>query len=184
MKQLTLALVLVLTAAGASANQHTEKKSMSASDPLRQLDALIGKWQCKGMAYATPWFPEHPTTAEATETWILDGKWVALSYIEKKTAENPMPFVVNGYYGYDPEQKLYVAGSVDSTGGYATGASKGWNGNVIVYEGPWHLGGMTSNSRDTFTKVSANEITHLGELESNGTWIKLGQETCTRTSSK
>jgi hypothetical protein len=39
---------------------------------------------------------------------------------------------------------------------------------------------MTSNARDTFTKKGTNEVTHMGELESEGKWMKLGQETCTR----
>jgi hypothetical protein len=105
---------------------------------------------------------------------------MAYTYAEKKTAENPTPFTATGYFGYDPETKMLVVGGVDSTGGYATGASKGWVGDALTFEGPWHIGGMTANSRDTFTRKGANEIIHLGELESDGKWIKLGQETCTR----
>ena len=176
MKQLTLVLVLILGAATAAAKQHDEKMA----DPLRKLDSLAGTWQCKGIAYSTPWFPEHPTVGEATQKWILDGKWMAFTYAEKKTAENPMPFTATGYFGYDPELKTYVVGGVDSTGGYSTGASSGWVGDVLTFEGPWHIGGMTSNARDTFTKKGANEITHRGELEYEGKWLKLGEETCTR----
>jgi hypothetical protein len=185
MKQLTLAIALILVSilstAGAAANQHTEKKAMSAPDPImQQLDVMVGTWKCSGMAYTTPWFPEHPTTGEVSEKWMLDGKWLAFTYMEKKTAQNPTPFTITGYTGYDPELKMYVIGSVDNNGGYSTGASTGWVGDVMTFEGPWHIGGMTAKSRDTFTKKGANQLTHLGELESNGTWIKLGQETCTR----
>jgi hypothetical protein len=180
MKQLTLVIVLVLTAAGAAANQHTETKAMNSDPMLRQLDAMAGKWQCKGMAYATPWFPEHPTVGEVSQSWMLDGKWMAFTYTEKKTAQNPTPFIVSGYFGYDPELKMYVVGTVDNTGGYSTGAGNGWVGDVMTFEGPWHIGGMTAKSRDTFTRKGMNELTHMGELESNGSWIKLGQETCTR----
>jgi hypothetical protein len=180
MKQLTLAIILILTAAAATANQHTEKKAMAASDPLKQLEPMIGKWQCTGIAYATPWGPEHPTSGEVAQSWIMDGKWLSFTYAEKKTADNPMPFTVVGYFGYDPELKMYVVGSVDSAGGYATGAGSGWVGDAMTFEGPWHVGGMTSKSRDTFTKKGANQIMHLGELEQNGAWMKLGQETCTR----
>jgi hypothetical protein len=173
MKQLILVIVLILVATAAAANQHME-------NPMRQLDGMIGKWQCKGIAYATPWFPEHPTAADVREEWILDGKWVSFTYAEKKTAANPTPFTVTGYSGYDPELKMYVVGSVDSMGGYATGAGSGWTGDVMTFEGPWHLGGMTAKSRDTFTKKGANEMVHVGELEYEGKWMKLGQETCTR----
>ena len=172
MKQLTLAMILILTAVTAAANQHME-------NPMKQLEPLLGTWQCTGIAYATPWFPEHATTAEVTQKWAMDGKWLMYSYAEKKTAENPMPFAASGYMGYDPEMKMYVVGGVDSTGGYATGASNGWTGDALVFEGPWHIGGMTAKSRDTFTK-KGNQITHLGELEYEGKWLKMGQETCTK----
>ncbi|HYK00637.1 MAG TPA: DUF1579 family protein [Thermoanaerobaculia bacterium] len=176
MKRLIPTMVLVLVATVAMANQHDE----NAPDMLRQLDPLVGKWQCKGMAYATPWFPEHPTVGEVSQEWILDGKWLAYTYAEKTTAENPTPFTATGYFGYDPEAKMLVVGGVDSTGGYATGASKGWKNDVLTFEGPWHIGGTTANARDTFTKNGSNEVTHLGELEYEGKWVKLGQETCTR----
>ena len=173
MKQLTLAMILILTAATAAAKQHDE-------NPMKQLEPLAGTWQCKGIAYATPWFPEHATTAEVTQKWVMDGKWMAYHYAEKKTAENPMPFAASGYFGYDPESQMYVVSGVDSTGGYASGTSNGWNGDALVFEGPWHIGGMTAKARDTFTR-KGNEITHLGELEHDGKWMKMGQETCTKS---
>ncbi|MDP9191030.1 MAG: DUF1579 domain-containing protein [Acidobacteriota bacterium] len=179
MKRLMLMMVLVLVATVAVAKQHDEKKAM-APDMIRQLDPLAGKWQCKGIAYATPWFPEHPTTGEVSQNWILDGKWLAYTYAEKKTEQNPMPFTATGFFGYDPEVKMLVVGGVDSTGGYSTGVSSGWVGDVLTFEGPWHIGGMTAKARDTFTKKGANEMTHMGELEYEGKWMKLGQETCTR----
>jgi hypothetical protein len=172
-------IVLILVASTAAANQQDEKKAM-APDMLRQLDPLVGTWQCKGIAYATPWFPEHQTLGDVSQKWILDGKWLAFTYAEKKTERNPMPFTATGYFGYDPEVKMLVVGGVDSGGGYSTGASSGWVGDVLTFEGPWHMGAMTSKARDTFTKKGANEMTHLGELEYEGKWMKLGQEMCTR----
>jgi hypothetical protein len=179
MKRLILMVALVFAATAAFANQHDEKKAM-APDMLRQLDPLVGKWQCKGVAYATPWFPEHPTMGNVSQEWILEGKWLAFTYAEKKTAQNPMPFTATGYFGYDPETKMLVVGGVDSGGGYSTGASKGWMGDVLTFEGPWHMGAMTTTARDTFTKKGTSEVTHMGELEYEGKWMKLGQETCTR----
>ena len=178
MKKFALGIVLVLAATAAMANQHDEKKM--APDMLRQLDPLIGKWQCKGTAYQTPWFPEHPTAAEVSQEWILDGKWLAFTYAEKKTEQNPMPFTATGFFGYDPEMKMLMFTGVDSGGGYSSGMGKGWMGDVLMFEGPWHMGAMTTTARDTFTKKGANEIMHLGEVEWEGKWVKLGQETCTK----
>jgi hypothetical protein len=102
------------------------------------------------------------------QEWILGGKWLAFTYAEKKIAENPMPFTATGYFGYDPEVKMLVVGGVDSTGGYSTGGSKGWMSDVLTFEGPWHIGGMTATARDTFTKNGSNEVSHRSELEYEG----------------
>ena len=179
MKRLILMVALTLAATAAFANQHDEKKAM-APDMLRQLDPLVGTWQCKGIAYTTPWFPEHPTAATVSQEWTLGGKWLAFTYAEKKSAENPMPFTTTGFFGYDPEVKMLVVVGVDSAGGYSTESGSGWVGDVLTFEGPWHMGAMTAKVRDTFTKKSAREVAHMGELEYEGKWMKLGQETCTR----
>jgi hypothetical protein len=65
-------------------------------------------------------------------------------------------------------------------GGYNTGASDGWNGDAITFEGPWHLGTQTVKARDTFTK-NGTKLMHVGEMEMDGKWVKYGQETCTRS---
>jgi hypothetical protein len=153
-----------------------------AMDPdpmLKQLQIFAIRYDCTGIAYANPMAPEHPTRATVTGEWTLGGQWVAFSYLEKKTAQSSMPFGVRGYFGYDPQVKKFVVGTVDNMGGYATGASDGWDGDTIVFTGPWHMGTQTLESRDTFMKTAAG-LKHIGELEMDGKWVKLGQETCTR----
>lgn len=104
---------------------------------------------------------------------------MAFDYAESKSAANPMPFHVAGYFGYDAEQKKLVLGGVDNTGGYSTESSDGWDGDTIVFTGPWHMGGMTMNSRDTFRKT-AKGLAHTGEVEQNGQWVKSVEETCVK----
>ena len=164
------------------ADHHEEKApAMKPDAMLRQLDYFAGTWQCSGTAYQTPMAPEHPTKGDVVMKWGLDGYWLPFSYTERKTADNPMPFAVNGFLGYDAKAKQLVMGSVDNMGGYSTASSDGWNGDSIVFTGPWHMGAMLVTGRDTFTKKSANEVTHLAEMmPEGGQWMKLGMETCTR----
>ena len=158
-----------------------EPKESTMPDPmLRQLDYFAGTWQCRGIAYANPMAPEHASSAEVTAKWSLGGYWMPVSYTEKKSAQNAMPFALNAFFGYDPQMKQFVIGGVDNMGGYSTGSSDGWDGDTMIFAGPWHMASMTANSRDTFTKKSAREFTHLGEIEMNGQWVKLGMETCTK----
>lgn len=152
-----------------------------AMDPdpmLKQLEPFARQYDCRGIAYATPMAPEHATHATVNGEWILGGNWVRFSYSEKKTAENPMPFVVNGYFGYDLETKQLVVGTVDNMAGYSTAAAAGWNGDTLVFSGPWHMASKTFNARDTFMKKDNGQIMHVGELEMDGKWMKLSQETC------
>jgi hypothetical protein len=148
---------------------------------LRQLDYFMGTWQCSGMAYKTPMAPEHPTRAVVTTKWILGGNWLSFMVAEEKTAQNPMPFAVDGYFGFDPELKMFVIGSVDSGGGYSTAQSKGWMGDVITFEGPWHMGTVTMTGRDTFTKKGAGQMVHVALVQQKGgPWQKVGEDTCNR----
>lgn len=176
-------LVLFAVAFTVLGDHHAGDSNAMAMKPdsmVRQLDFLAGNWQCTGIAYANPMMPEHATRADVTAKWGMDGYWLPFTYAEKKTAENPTPFMVTGFMGYDAQRKQFVMSGVDNMGGYSTGSSSGWNGNTLTFSGPWHMAAMTATSRDTFTKKSEREFTHTGEIEMDGKWVKVGEETCTR----
>jgi len=152
--------------------------AMAQNNPLKGLDPFIGKFQCKGIAFASPMGPEHATAATVNTQWILGGQWAAFTYAEKKTTVNPKPFTTTGFFGWDAEKKKYVSGGVDNMAGYGTSESDGWTGDTLVFVGPFHTPGGTMNFRDTFTKKNGKVDSHLGEIEMNGTWTKVSQETC------
>lgn len=181
MRRIALALILVFAAFAAVAQTAAPKPDMKPNDKLRELDFLAGSWGCNGTAFATPMGPEHPTSATVGAAWQLGDYWLAFSYAEMQTPKNGMPFAVSGWMGYDMEQKKLVLGSVDAMGGYSTAMSDGWKGDVLTFEGPWHMGPMTAKGRDTFTKKGADEFVHAGFIEQGGKMTKLGEETCTRS---
>lgn len=170
---LVFLLIIALAMAGSAL-------AMDPSPELKKLEAFAHNYDCTGIAYASPMAPEHPTQAKVTGAWTLDGNWVAFSYIETKTAKNPMPMGVRGFWGYDPAMKKFILGGVDNMGGYSTGNTDGWNGDSFVVEGPWHMGPQTVKARDTFTMMGPNKMTHVGEMEMDGKWVAYGKETCTR----
>jgi hypothetical protein len=147
---------------------------------LKELQSFIGTFQCTGTTFASPMGPEHPTKATVHGTWTLGGTWIQIRYTEIKTAQNPHPYDVLELWSYDEARKAFVAGSADVTGGYGTSESPGWQGDKLVFTGPTHNGGTTSNGRDTFTRVGKDEADHEGEIEVNGTWQKLDKEVCKR----
>jgi len=185
MRRLALALILVLAAATALAQQHDMKKmdmapEMKPDPMLRQLDFLAGNWTCKGMTFANPMAPEHATQGTIAAGWKLGEYWMAFSYTEMSSDKNPMPYATSGFMGYDMGQKKLSMGGVDNMGGYATSFSEGWKGDTLTFEGPAHMGPMTVTSRDTFTKKSAGEIVHAAWMQMDGKWMQIDEETCTK----
>jgi Protein of unknown function (DUF1579) len=185
MRKANAMLFLMFVGAFTVFGDHHKENSNSTMamkpDPMvRQLDYFAGAWQCSGIAYANPMMPEHPTRAEVTAQWGLNGYWLPFTYAEKKTGANPMPFTVSGFMGYDAQTKQLVIGAVDSMGGYSTASSSGWNGDSMIFTGPWHMITMTTTGRDTFTKKSDREFTHSSEIQMERKWVKVGEETCKR----
>jgi hypothetical protein len=148
--------------------------------PLRQLDFLAGSWKCSGEAFATPMSPGHKSVSTVETKWALGGHWLTFAFAEKKTDAVPEPVSLSGFFGYDPELAMYVIGGVDSMGGYSTASSKGRDGDTMVFTGPWHMGSMTANSRDTFIRKGDRGLVHVGEVEMDGKWLKYTEETCTK----
>ena len=82
------------------------------------------------------------------------------------------------FWGWDEQTKKIISGSFDNMGTQMSQSSAGWNGNKMTFEGDMRAGGMTMKARDFFTKVSATELEHMAEVEMNGKWTKLDEETC------
>jgi len=149
---------------------------------LDQVKYFAGDWQCSGTGYVEG--KAHPTTGKVHMAWDLNGFFLGLRYEEQKTDANPMPITAVEHWGYSDELKKLVTGGVDSMGGYFTESTVGWEGDRMVWSGTAHMAGMAIPARDTFVRKSENEVTHLGELQQNGAWVKLDEETCLRLAMK
>jgi uncharacterized protein DUF1579 len=147
---------------------------------LKELQTFVGTWQCTGITFASPMGPEHATRGAVTGAWILNGSWVEVRYTETKTAKNPHPYAVRMLLSYDEQPKAFVSGAVDNMTGYSTEQSPGWMDDKMTFTGAQHGGGATMNVHDIFTKVGKNEVRHESEMEVNGKWVKLDQESCER----
>ena len=147
---------------------------------LKELGYFIGNWQCEGTGYAFMGVPEHKTKAAVEASWTLNNYWLTLYYHESQTAINAHPVAVRVYWGFDEQVKKFASGSVDDMGSFNIQNSPGWAGNKLTWEGVTHGGGATMKVRDVFTKVSATKLEHMSEVEMNGKWSKLDEETCTK----
>ena len=148
---------------------------------MSQLAYLDGTWHCSGKTFATPMGAEHATEGVAHGQTTLGGFRLVIHYDETKTAANPMPYHVLQVVGWDPAQKAFDSVCFDVFGGSCTQTSPGWKDTALVFEGTALMGGQKMGARDTFTKVSATEMRHKGEMQgADGKWTAGDEETCHR----
>lgn len=175
-------MVAALIALAAAPSLLAEDKPAGPPKPapeMSQLSYLVGTWNCAGKTFASPFGPEHATKGVAHAQMALDGFRLVIHYDETKTAASPMPFRILQVIGWDATQKAFDSHCYDSMGGDCTQTSPGWKGDALVFEGTGLMGGQKSGARDTFTKVSATEMTHKGEMQgADGKWQAGDEETC------
>ena len=161
-----------------------DDKTMGPPKPapeMSQLGYLVGTWNCAGKTFATPFGPEHPSEGVAHAQMALGGFRLVIHYDEAKTAANAMPYNVLQVVGYDSAQKAFDSVCFDSLGASCAQATSGWKGDALVFEGTNLMMGQKGGARDTFTKVSATEMKHKGEMQgADGKWAPTDEETCQR----
>jgi len=186
-KPVAVVTVLSLLAFGGVALAQGAKAPPAMPTPaaeLSQLKYFVGAFQCKGRAFESPFGPAHATEAKVEIDLELDGFWYTGRYTETKTQENPHPFEIDFTWGYESAGKTFTASTHDNTGGSAMQTSSGWAGDKLVFDGTSMGMGMKAKMRDTFTKKGPDEVVHLAEMELNGKWTKLDEETCKRAGAK
>lgn len=65
-------------------------------------------------------------------------------------------------------------------GAYFSQHSAGWDGAKMTFDGEVQTPGPTMKVRDVFTKVSATKVLHMSDVEMDGKWTKLDEETCVK----
>lgn len=110
---------------------------------------LTGSWACTQMLRGK----QRPDTS--TTTIGMDGAWM----VNEDTAppfDQYRTYAIKGttYTTYDATTKQWVSIGVDSSGGYGTSTSPGWQGNTIT----WTTKGLDGSSgTDVITKMSDTE---------------------------
>ena len=184
MKPQRIRLLLVLSCAAVAPLLAKEpvKPPPPAAPPVpaeqAQLDYFDGQWRCEGTTFASPMGPEHKTTATVRAARAVGGRWTHITYDEDKSAANPTPYHAGVYMGYDAGARKFVETCFDSMGSHCTQSASGWNGDVLAFEGAAEGDGKSTPARDTFTRKGPNEVVHAGEMQMDGKWVKLDEETC------
>ena len=149
------------------------------SPEMAKLDFFKGNWTCQGQTAASPMGPAGKTTTTASIKTDLGGFWQTGSI--KGTMANMPPMEGMFHTTYDPAAKEFVMLWVDNMGASSRSTSTGWQGDKIAFEGDANMPGQKPmKNRDTFTKSGPNTMKRSWEMQMDGKWTPLGEETCTK----
>ncbi|HUG53227.1 MAG TPA: DUF1579 family protein [Vicinamibacteria bacterium] len=147
---------------------------------MAQLQPFEGSWTCEGTMAASPFGPGGKSTSTVKARSTLGGFWQ--EGVIKGTMPGMPPFEGMFHTTYDPAAKRYVMLWVDNMGAWAQSTAPGWEGDKMVFAGDSYMAGQKVASRDIFTKGSGT-FKHVGELQMDGRWVPLFDETCRKTGS-
>jgi hypothetical protein len=145
---------------------------------MAQLAAFEGNWACEGTMSPSPFAPGGKTTSTVRSRTELGGFWQT-GEVHAKSPGLP-PLEGRFQATYDPAGKRLVMLWVDNMGGWAQTTAPDWTGDTAVFAGDSFMAGKRFKTRDTFTK-GAGTLRHLSEIETDGKWLPLGDETCRKT---
>jgi hypothetical protein len=141
------------------------------------MKGMEGKWACTGAAPDSPFAKAHPIAGDMAARSDLNGYWYLSRYEEKKTKENPMPYVMESTVGFDPSKKHLVRTDIDGMGMITHLTSKGWEGDKMTWSG--EVMGMKMQFKETITKKSDKEMSSSMEMAGpDGKFTKLADLTC------
>jgi uncharacterized protein DUF1579 len=159
--------------------QKPVKAEMSMPRPapeMSQLKFFDGSWACAGTMLASPMGPAGKMTSTVRSQSDLGGFWQ--SGVVKGTSPGMPPFEGRFNMTYDPTAKHHVLLWMDNMGGWAQSTAPGWEGDKIVFTGDSFMAGKGFKTRDTFAKAAGGSMRHTSEMQTDGKWTAIGDETC------
>jgi hypothetical protein len=159
--------------------QKPVKAEMAMPKPapeMAQLRFFEGSWNCTGTMSPSPFGPGGTMKSTVRTHSALGGFWE--SGVVKGTSPGLPPFEGMFHMTWDPGAKRHLMFWVDNMGGWAQSTAPGWEGDKIVFSGDSYMAGKKYATRDTFAKGAAGALKHSWEMQADGKWSPLGEETC------
>ena len=151
-----------------------------APELAKNLKPMEGKWKCEGKFPESAFGKAHTSKAKFEGPKSdLNGYFYAARYEETKGKDNPNPYVMNEVIGFDPSKSELVRTDTDGMGGITHLASKGWDGDKMVWSGETMAGPQKLQFKETQTKKSDKEYVIAMEMAGpDGTFAPLGELDC------
>jgi hypothetical protein len=177
----TLLTVVLAAAAPAAFAQAAAEKPKAPAPPkpaaeMSNLKFFDGSWTCSGEGMMEPGAPMVKMSSAVKSQTDMNGFWQSGTVKGGPAGTPPMEGMF--HMTWDAAAKQYVMFWMDNMGGFSEQRSSGWDGNKIVFTGHMQMGDQKMASRDTFTKNADGSMTHTGEMEVGGSWMKGMEESC------
>ena len=144
----------------------------------KNLKGMEGKWKCDAKYPDTAFGKAHNAKAEFNMKSDLNGYFYTARYEEKKAKDNPTPYVMAQFIGFDPSKSELVRTDMDGIGAITHLTSKGWEGDKMMWSGETMGGPQKLVFKETMTKKSDKEIAIAMELGPEGSAAPLGEIVC------
>jgi hypothetical protein len=145
----------------------------------KNLKGMEGKWKCDGTFPASQFGVAHKAKASFEMKSDLNGYFEMARYEEKKSKENPQPYVMQQVIGFDPSKSELVRTDMDGMGAITHLTSKGWDGDKMTWEGDTMAGPQKLKFKETHTKKGDKEVDIAMEMAGpDGNFAPLGDLVC------
>lgn len=168
-----------------AADKKTDKPAAPMAPPkpaaeMANLKIFDGSWSCSGEGAMEPGGPMMKMNSAVESHTGLGGFWQVGTVKVPAMAGMP-PFEGMFHMTWDPAAKQYLLLWVDNVGGWSEERASDGAGGKFVFTGTGYMGGNKMGSRDTFTRKADGTLSHIGELEVGGRWMKVMDETCRKS---
>jgi uncharacterized protein DUF1579 len=174
------AALVPCTFAQCAADKKMDKPAMAHPKPpaeMANLKFFDGSWSCAGEGVMEPGGPTMKMDSSVQSTTGLGGFWQTGTVKGSPMGGMP-PFEGMFHMTWDPAAKQYLMLWVDNMGGRSESRSPGWSGDTLVFTGDGQMGDQKMGMRDTFTRKADGSMSHVGDMQVNGKWVKMMDETC------
>lgn len=147
---------------------------------MANLKFFDGNWTCSGEGVMEPGGAKMKMDSTVASHTDLGGHWQSGTVKGKPMGGMPA-FEGMFHMTWDAASKGYLMMWVDNMGGRSEARSTGWAGEKIVFAGEGYMGADKMGMRDTFVKNADGSMGHVSEMQANGQWMKMMEETCKKS---
>ncbi len=171
-----LAIAVFAVSANAFAGEAPAK---TAPNPMLEaaFKDAAGNWTCTGTWNDPASGKSMTMTSKAKIAKALNGHQYTAEFSSPKAGDMPA-MKSNAEWHYDPISKGLVSTMVCDSGDVSRSTSNGVQGQTIIWMSEGTMMGNPMKMRSTHTMKSAKEMAMVYEVEANGNWAKMGEETC------